>query len=40
MALEVKLIEYTTNLFMNCGPSCVNGSCLEGKMTCGKLQEI
>ncbi|BED92810.1 MAG: FAD-dependent thymidylate synthase [Candidatus Paraimprobicoccus trichonymphae] len=28
------------NIFENCGPSCVNGVCKEGKMTCGKNIEI
>jgi thymidylate synthase (FAD) len=28
------------NLFKNAGPSCVNGSCTEGKMSCGKPEEM
>lgn len=27
-------------LFKNTGPSCVNGPCSEGKMTCGKMTEV
>lgn len=28
------------NLFTNAGPSCLNGPCPEGKMTCGKIKEV
>jgi thymidylate synthase, flavin-dependent len=28
------------SLFVSSGPSCVAGPCPEGKMTCGKLQEM
>jgi thymidylate synthase (FAD) len=28
------------HLFKNAGPSCVNGHCTEGKMSCGKAQEM
>ncbi len=28
------------SLFVNSGPSCVAGACPEGKMTCGKIQEV
>lgn len=27
-------------LFENAGPSCVNGPCPEGKMTCGRIVEV
>ena len=27
-------------LFAKSGPSCVSGNCPEGKMTCGKIQEV
>jgi thymidylate synthase (FAD) len=27
-------------LFKYSGPGCVNSSCPEGKMTCGKLVEV
>lgn len=27
-------------LFMNAGPSCLTGSCTEGKMSCGKASEV
>ncbi len=28
------------HLFKNAGPSCVNGNCTEGKMSCGKPEEM
>lgn len=28
------------NLFKNAGPSCINGKCPEGKMSCGKMAEM
>lgn len=28
------------NLFANAGPSCIEGPCPEGKMTCGKIKEV
>ncbi len=28
------------NLFKNAGPSCINGACSEGKMSCGKPDEV
>lgn len=28
------------NLFKNAGPSCLNGACPEGKMSCGKIQQV
>jgi thymidylate synthase (FAD) len=28
------------NLFRNSGPSCLNGPCPEGKMTCGKIEQV
>nr|WP_072537490.1 FAD-dependent thymidylate synthase [Anaerococcus mediterraneensis] len=28
------------NLFANAGPSCIDGPCPEGKMTCGKIKEV
>lgn len=27
-------------LFKNCGPSCLTGSCPEGKMTCGEMIKV
>ena len=27
-------------LFSHCGPSCVDGACSEGKMSCGKASEV
>jgi len=28
------------NLFKNAGPSCLSGKCSEGKMSCGKPDEV
>ncbi|MGR3178698.1 MAG: FAD-dependent thymidylate synthase [Candidatus Anammoxibacter sp.] len=28
------------NIFVNAGPSCVNGKCHEGDMACGKMKEV
>lgn len=28
------------NIFYKCGPSCVNGACTEGKMTCGQADIV
>lgn len=28
------------NLFAHCGPPCVDGPCPEGKMSCGRAQEV
>lgn len=28
------------NLFKNAGPSCLNSTCPEGKMTCGKIKQV
>ncbi|KZL93152.1 FAD-dependent thymidylate synthase [Clostridium magnum] len=37
----LKLVkEVAPILFKHCGPSCVNGGCPEGKMTCGKIEEV
>ena len=32
--------EVAPTLFKNAGPGCVNGTCTEGKMTCGKAKEV
>ena len=32
--------ELAPNLFERTGPSCLYGSCQEGKMTCGKVEEV
>ncbi len=32
--------EVAPNLFKNAGPSCLNGKCPEGKMSCGKQPEV
>lgn len=34
------VLNVAPNLFKNCGPSCVSGNCPEGKMCCGKTQEV
>lgn len=38
MLTEVKKV--APALFRYCGPSCVNGPCSEGSMTCGKIGEV
>lgn len=38
MLLQVKQVAPV--LFSKCGPSCVNGICPEGRMTCGKAEEV
>ena len=32
--------EVAPNLFKNAGPSCISGKCSEGKMSCGKPDEV
>ena len=32
--------EVAPNIFKNAGPSCISGKCPEGKMTCGKIDEV
>lgn len=37
----LKLVsQVAPNLFKNAGPSCLNGPCPEGKMSCGKAKEV
>lgn len=38
MLREVKKVSPV--LFKNAGPSCINGACEEGIMTCGKIKEV
>lgn len=38
MLKEVKKVAPT--IFKNAGPSCLNGSCPEGSMSCGKIEEV
>lgn len=38
MLFEVKDVAPT--LFKYCGPGCVNGPCPEGRMSCGKINEV
>ena len=33
-------LQVAPHLFKGAGPACVNGPCPEGKMTCGKRQEM
>ncbi|HOV40249.1 MAG TPA: thymidylate synthase (FAD), partial [Oscillospiraceae bacterium] len=28
------------SLFKNAGPSCIRGACPEGRMSCGKAEEV
>ena len=32
--------EAAPGLFKNAGPSCVSGKCAEGRMSCGKMEEV
>lgn len=34
------VLEVAPNLFKNAGPACLRGACPEGKMSCGKRQEV
>ena len=34
------VIDVSPNLFKNAGPKCLEGRCPEGKMTCGKMEEV
>lgn len=37
----LKLVcQVSPNLFKNAGPACLRGGCSEGKMSCGKMQEM
>lgn len=38
MLVQVKNV--APSLFRYCGPGCVKGPCPEGKMTCGKIEEV
>lgn len=33
-------LKVAPNIFKNCGPACLFGPCPEGKMCCGKTQEV
>lgn len=33
-------LEVAPHLFQHAGPSCVNGPCPEGKMSCGKMRQV
>ncbi|WP_201769303.1 FAD-dependent thymidylate synthase [Fervidicella metallireducens] len=35
-----QLKEVAPTVFKNCGPGCISGSCPEGGMSCGKIQEV
>ena len=32
--------QVTPNIFKDAGPGCVNDKCPEGKMSCGKMDEV
>lgn len=34
------VLQVAPTLFAKAGPSCCNGACTEGKMTCGKINEV
>lgn len=34
------VVEVAPTVFKKAGPSCVRGACAEGKMTCGRMNEI
>lgn len=37
----LKLVrQVAPTIFKNAGPPCLNGKCSEGKMTCGKIEEV
>lgn len=42
LAVEMfkKAYEIAPSIFMNAGPACVSGACSEGRMTCGKADEV
>lgn len=39
-AMLAEVYPISPALFVNAGPSCVAGSCPEGKMSCGKMLEV
>jgi len=43
-ALAIEMLQLARNvswhIFKNAGPGCVNGNCPEGKMSCGKMEEV
>ena len=42
MTLEMVKIckDIYPSIFKNAGPNCVNGPCPEGKMSCGRINEV
>jgi thymidylate synthase (FAD) len=38
MLRQVKQV--SPHIFKDAGPGCVNSKCPEGKMTCGKMNEV
>ena len=42
LAYQMRLLclDVAPNLFKNAGPSCLNGKCPEGAMSCGKSEEV
>ena len=39
-AMWEECLKVSKTLFKNAGPSCINGKCPEGKMSCGKMSEV
>jgi len=39
-AMVAEVYPVAPALFLKAGPSCISGACPEGKMTCGKMQEV
>lgn len=39
-AMVAEVYPISPALFAKAGPSCVSGACPEGKMTCGRMQEV
>ena len=34
------VLQAAPHLFKNAGPGCLRGKCPEGKMSCGKMEEV
>lgn len=35
-----QVLEVAPNVFENCGPACLTGTCPEGKKSCGKAEQV
>lgn len=40
VAMLKLVLSVAPDLFQNAGPACLRGACPEGKMTCGKINEV